>query len=67
VGVLDQSRTWVRFSPKGTNLLGENHEQVTLQDDLRRSASTSFIFEPFLTDLLTPWIGHASGLRPRDQ
>jgi hypothetical protein len=46
--------TWVRFSPKGTNLLGENHEQITLEDVIPTVGSTSFIFEPFSTDALTP-------------
>jgi hypothetical protein len=46
--------TWVRFSPKGTNLLGENHEQITLEDVIPAVGSTSFIFEPFSTDVLTP-------------
>jgi hypothetical protein len=46
--------TRVRFSPKGTNLLGENHEQITLEDVIPAVGSTSFIFEPFSTDVLTP-------------
>jgi hypothetical protein len=46
--------TWVRFSRKGTNLLGENHEQVTLEQVAPAVGSTSFIFEPFSTDVLTP-------------
>jgi hypothetical protein len=46
--------TWVRFSRKGTNLLGENHEQVTLEQVAPAVGSTSFIFEPFSTDVITP-------------
>lgn len=42
--------TWVRFSPNGTNVLGENHTQVTLEQVVQVVGSTSFIYEPFSSD-----------------
>ncbi len=42
--------TWLRFSPTGTNLLGENHTQVTLEDSVTAVGSKSFIYEPFSSD-----------------
>jgi len=46
------AHTWVRFSPNGTNVLGESHIEVTLQDVVRAVGSTSFIYEPFSSDNL---------------
>ena len=46
--------TWVRFSPTGTNLLGENHTQVTLEEVVRAVGSTSFIYEPLSVDTMAP-------------
>jgi hypothetical protein len=42
--------TWLRFSPTGTNLLGENHTVVTLQMVAPAVGSKSFIYEPFAND-----------------
>lgn len=42
--------TWVRFAPSGTNLLGEDHTQVTLEDVMPAVGSKSFIYEPFSVD-----------------
>jgi hypothetical protein len=44
--------TWVRFSPTGTNILGENHTQVTLEHVVRAVGTQSFVYEPFSTDAL---------------
>jgi hypothetical protein len=46
--------TWVRFSPTGTNLLGEDHTKVTLQHVVRAVGTTSFAYEPFAVDVLPP-------------
>lgn len=43
---------WVRFSRTGTNLLGENHTQVTLEQVVRAVGTTSFIYEPFSVDVM---------------
>jgi hypothetical protein len=45
--------TWLRFSPTGTNLLGENHTQVTLDMVLPLVGSKSFIYEPLSSDAMT--------------
>jgi Domain of unknown function (DUF4157) len=42
--------TWVRFSPTGTNVLGESHTQVTLDQVVAAVGSTNFIYEPFSVD-----------------
>ena len=42
--------TWLRFDPAGTNLLGENHTEVTLEQVLPAVNSRKFIYEPFSTD-----------------
>lgn len=42
--------TWVRFSPSGTNILGENHTEVTLEHVVRAVGTRSFVYEPFSTD-----------------
>jgi hypothetical protein len=42
--------TWVRFSRTGTNLLGENHTQVTLEHVVRAVGTQSFVYEPFAVD-----------------
>jgi hypothetical protein len=42
--------TWVRFSRKGMNVLGENHTKVTLEHVMAAVGSTSFIYEPFAVD-----------------
>lgn len=44
--------TWMRFSPSGTNLLGEFHTEVTLLNVLPAVGSKSFIYEPFSPDPL---------------
>ncbi len=44
--------TWLRFSPTGTNLLGESHIKVTLQDVLPAVGSKSFIYEPISADTM---------------
>ncbi|MGH3797052.1 MAG: hypothetical protein ACRDSP_19435 [Pseudonocardiaceae bacterium] len=44
--------TWVRFSPTGTNLLGENHTQVTLEHVVGAVGTTSFVYEPFSVDVM---------------
>jgi hypothetical protein len=44
--------TWVRFDPAGTNLLGENHTQVTLEHVVRAVGTTSFVYEPFSVDTM---------------
>jgi hypothetical protein len=44
--------TWVRFAPSGTNLLGENHTQVTLEQVVPAVGSKSFIYEPFSVDAM---------------
>jgi hypothetical protein len=45
--------TWVRFEPKGTNLLGENHTMVTLDHVVPAVGTTSFVNEQFATDDLS--------------
>jgi hypothetical protein len=42
--------TWVRFAKKGTNILGENHTYVQLEDVLQAVGSTSFTSEPLSVD-----------------
>jgi hypothetical protein len=44
--------TWVRFSPTGTNLIGENHTHVTLEHVVRAVGTTNFVYEPFAVDRL---------------
>jgi hypothetical protein len=44
--------TWARFNETGTNLLGENHTEVTLEHVVRAVRSTSFIYEPFSVDAM---------------
>ncbi|WP_285661585.1 hypothetical protein [Actinorhabdospora filicis] len=44
--------TWVRFSPTGVNLLGENHTQVTLEQVAPAVGSTNFTYEPFSRDVV---------------
>jgi hypothetical protein len=44
--------TWMRFSPTGTNLLGENHTKVSLEKVLPAVGSKSFIYEQFSADVL---------------
>jgi uncharacterized protein DUF4157 len=44
--------TWLRFSPTGINLLGENHTQVSLDKVVPFINSKSFIYEPFSDDKL---------------
>lgn len=44
--------TWVRFSSGGTNVLGEDHTQVSLEHVVRAVGSTNFTYEPFSTDAL---------------
>ena len=46
--------TWVRFSRTGTNLLGENHTEVTLEHVVRAVGTTSFVYEPFSVDVMPP-------------
>ncbi|MGH9969845.1 MAG: DUF4157 domain-containing protein [Pyrinomonadaceae bacterium] len=45
--------TWMRFSPTGINLLGENHTKVTLQQVVPAIGTTNFIRERFSSDVLT--------------
>jgi len=45
--------TWVRFSPTGTNLIGEDHTLVTLEQTAPAVNSKSFIYEPFASDDLS--------------
>jgi len=45
--------TWMRFSPVGINLLGENHTTVPLEKVLPAVGSKNFIYEPFSSDVLT--------------
>jgi len=49
LGNLDDG-TWLRFHPRGLNVLGENHTLVTLADVVRAVGSKSFITERFATD-----------------
>ncbi len=42
--------TWLRFSPTGINLLGENHTLVRAEDTVPAVNSKSFIYEPFSVD-----------------
>ena len=51
LGNLDDG-TWVRFSPTGINLLGENHTKASLDKVLPHVNSKSFIYEPFSDDAL---------------
>ena len=44
----DGREIWVRFSPQGTNIIGEQHVSLTLPDVLKAVGSTSFIYEPFV-------------------
>lgn len=44
--------TWMRFSPTGINLLGEDHTLVTLEMVVPAVGSKSFIYEPFSSDSL---------------
>jgi hypothetical protein len=44
--------TWMRFSPTGINLLGENHTAVSLEKVLPAVGSTNFIYEPFSSDVM---------------
>jgi hypothetical protein len=44
--------TWVRFSPNGINLLGENHTKVTLEQVVPAVGTKSFIYEPFSSDAM---------------
>ncbi|MGD8590010.1 MAG: hypothetical protein PVG22_14385 [Chromatiales bacterium] len=44
--------TWLRFNPKGINLLGENHTLVTLADVVPAVGSKNFIYEIFSADTL---------------
>ncbi len=46
--------TWLRFSPTGTNLLGENHTEVTLEQVVPVVGTKSFIYEPFSSDTMAP-------------
>src|SRR5262249_25572643 len=45
--------TWVRSSPTGPNLVGENHTLVRLEQTVPAVNSTSFIYEPFSNDDLS--------------
>lgn len=45
-------KTWVRFSPTGVNLLGENHTQVTLQQVAPAVGTRNFTYEPFSRDVV---------------
>ncbi|WP_433290704.1 hypothetical protein ACQPZQ_00065 [Pseudonocardia sp. CA-142604] len=49
----EYNRIWVRFSPTGLNVVGENHAQVTLPDIVKAVGTRSFIYEPFPTDDLS--------------
>jgi hypothetical protein len=42
--------TWMRFSPTGTNVLGEMHTEVTLRMVAPAVGSKSFIYEAFSND-----------------
>jgi hypothetical protein len=57
----DATGTWLRFSPTGTNVIGEDHTFVRLQDLLPKVNSKSFIYEPFAIDDMTgsPQMGKA--------
>ena len=44
--------TWVRYSPKGINILGENHTLVKLNNVTQGVNSTNFIHERFSSDKL---------------
>jgi hypothetical protein len=44
--------TWMRFSPTGINLLGENHTKVSLEKVLPAVGSKNFIYEPFSSDVM---------------
>lgn len=45
--------TWVRFNPAGTNVLGEDHTEVTLEHVMPAVGSKSFITERLATDDLS--------------
>jgi hypothetical protein len=45
--------TWLRFSEKGMNILGEDHTKISLLDVMPIIRSTSFISEALLSDDLT--------------
>lgn len=44
--------TWMRFEPTGTNLLGEYHTEVTLEQVVPAVGSKSFVYEPISSDVL---------------
>jgi hypothetical protein len=46
--------TWVRFSNVGLNIVGEQHDYVTLNQITAAVRSNSFVYEQFATDTLTP-------------
>ncbi|MGW0895119.1 hypothetical protein [Saccharopolyspora sp. NPDC002578] len=43
-------RVWVRFDPKLTNVLGEQHSQTTLADVLEAVGAKSYLYEAFVTE-----------------
>lgn len=45
--------TWVRFEPSKTNILGERHDQIKLEEVMPAVNSKNFIYEPFVTDDLS--------------
>ncbi|GAA3049037.1 hypothetical protein GCM10010464_11590 [Pseudonocardia yunnanensis] len=49
----EYNSTWVRFSPTGFNVIGENHDKVTLAHIAPAVGTRLFIYEPFSTDNLT--------------
>jgi hypothetical protein len=49
----EYDRAWVRFSPTGLNVIGENHDRVTLSDIVAAVGTRSFIYEPFAVDDLS--------------
>jgi hypothetical protein len=44
--------TWVRYSPAGLNIVGEDHTYLPLEQTVRAVRSRSFIYEQFATDTL---------------
>jgi Domain of unknown function (DUF4157) len=59
--------TWLRFSPAGTNLLGETHTKVTLEDVLPAVGSKSFIYEPISSDTMTAGSSFKSAYETENQ
>ena len=49
----EETGTWLRFSDTGLNIVGEEHDYVTLDQTTRAVRSTNFIDEQFASDVLS--------------